>query len=134
MQYRTLGRTGERVSEIGFGGAGAGLHNYLRRWDPSQVQQIERVEHAIERAVELGVNYFDSAPLYGSEEMFGRALKPHRDKVFIATKVREKNAYDTLRSIEDSLTRLQTDHLDLIQYHGGWYTDEEVETILNGKH
>jgi aryl-alcohol dehydrogenase-like predicted oxidoreductase len=130
MQYRTLGKTGVQVSEIGFGGAGAGLRNYLRRWDPSQEEQSQLVEQAIERAVELGINYFDTAPLYGSEEMFGRAFKPHRDKVFIATKVREKNAYDTLRSIEDSLTRLQTDHLDLIQYHGGWYTDEEVEIIL----
>ena len=130
MHYRILGRTRARVSEIGFGGAGAGLRNYLRRWDPSQEEQSELVEQAIQRAVELGINYFDTAPLYGSEEMFGRALKPHRDKVFIATKVRERNAYDTLRSIEESLVRLQTDHLDLIQYHGGWYTDKEVENIL----
>jgi predicted aldo/keto reductase-like oxidoreductase len=130
MQYRTLGKTGEKVSEIGFGGAGAGLRNYLRSWDPSQEEQAQLVEQAIRRAVELGINYFDTAPLYGSEEMFGRALKHHRDQVFIATKVREKDAYDTLRSIEDSLTRLQTDHLDLIQYHGGWYTDQEVENIL----
>jgi hypothetical protein len=130
MNYRTLGKTGEKVSEIGFGGAGAGLRNYLRRWDPSQEEQTQLVEQAIQRAVELGINYFDTAPLYGSEEMFGWALKPHRDQVFIATKVREENAYDTLRSIEDSLARLQTDHLDLIQYHGGWYTDQQVENIL----
>lgn len=130
MQYRTLGRTGEKVSEIGFGGAGAGLRNYLRRWDPSRKEQTRLVEQAIQRAVELGINYFDTAPLYGSEEMFGRALKAHRGQVFIATKVREKDAYDTLRSIEDSLARLQADCLDLIQYHGGWYTDEEMENIL----
>jgi aryl-alcohol dehydrogenase-like predicted oxidoreductase len=130
MQYRTLGRTGEKVSEIGFGGAGAGLRNYLRRWDPSQEEQTQLVEQAIRRAVELGINYFDTAPLYGSEEMFGRALKPHREAVFIATKVREESAYDTLRSIEDSLVRLRVDCLDLIQYHGGWYTDEEVDSIL----
>ena len=136
MQHRMLGKTGQEVSEIGFGGAGAGLRNDLRRWDPSQEEQSERVEQAIQRAVELGINYFDTVPLYGSEEMFGRALKPHRDRVFIATKVREENAadavhpYDTLRSIQDSLARFQTDCLDLIQYHGGWYTDQEVDHIL----
>ena len=130
MHYRILGRTGERVSEVGFGGAGAGLRNYLGRWDPTQEEQILLVHQAIERAVELGINYFDTAPLYRSEGLFGQALKPYRDRVFIATKVRETNADDTLRSIEDSLTQLQMDRIDLIQYHGGWYTDEEMHNIL----
>ena len=130
MQYRILGRTGESVSEIGFGGAGAGLRNYLGRFDPTQEEQILLVRQAIERAVQLGINYFDTAPLYGSEPLFGQALKPYRDQLFIATKVREKNAEDTRKSIEDSLTRLQTDRIDLIQYHGGWYTDEEMHNIL----
>jgi predicted aldo/keto reductase-like oxidoreductase len=130
MLYRTLGQTGVEVSEIGFGGAGAGLRNYLRRWDASQEENGRLVEDAIRRAIERGINYFDTAPLYGSEAMFGRALKPYREQVFVATKVREKNAYDTYKSIEESLERLQCDRLDLIQYHGGWYTDEEVDTIL----
>jgi len=130
MQYRTLGRTGERVSEVGFGGAGAGLRNYLGRFDPTQEDQIQLVRQAIERAVELGVNYFDTAPAYGSEPLFGQVLKPYRNNVFIATKVKEKNAEDTRKSIENSLTRLQTDRIDLIQYHGGWYTDEEMHNIL----
>ena len=130
MLYRTLGRTGLEVSEIGFGGAGAGLRNYLRRWDASQEENSRRVEEAIRAAVERGINYFDTAPLYGSEAMFGRALKPYRERVFVATKVRERNAYDTYKSIEESLERLQCECLDLIQYHGGWYTDQEVEAIL----
>ncbi|TFG66231.1 MAG: aldo/keto reductase, partial [Anaerolineales bacterium] len=130
MHYRTLGRTGAQVSEIGFGGAGAGLRNYIGKWDPTQEEQIQLVEQAIRRAVELGINYFDTAPLYGSEVMFGKALKPFRDSVFIATKVREKNAADTRESIEDSLTRLETDRIDLIQYHGGWYSEEEMHNIL----
>ena len=130
MRYRTLGRTGVEVSELGLGGAGAGLRNYIHQWDPSQGEQAQLVEDAIRRAVELGVNYFDTAPLYGSEEMFGRALKPFRDRVFIATKVRERDADETRRSIEASLARLQTDYLDLIQFHGEWYTHEDVENIL----
>ncbi len=130
MQYRILGRTGERVSEIGFGGAGVGLRNYLGRWDPTQEEAIQLVKDAVDRAVELGINYFDTAPLYGSEGLFGETLKSYRDRVFIATKVREKNADDTLRSIENSLKQLQLNSIDLIQYHGGWYTDEEMHNIL----
>jgi aryl-alcohol dehydrogenase-like predicted oxidoreductase len=130
MRYRTLGRTGVEVSEVGFGGAGAGLKNYLRRWDPTQEEQSQAVEQAIRRAVELGINYFDTAPKYDSELMFGRALKPYRDRVFLASKVWAYNADQTLESIEDSLERLQMDYLDLIQFHGDWYHDEEVENIL----
>ena len=123
MRYRVFGKTGVTVSEIGFGGAGAGLQNYLRQWDPARKDRVQLVEQAIQRAVESGINYFDTAPLYGSEPIFGRALKPYRDRVFIATKIREKDAVATQRSIEDSLTRLQTDYIDLIQYHGDWYSD-----------
>ncbi len=131
MQYRTLGRTGELVSEVGFGGAGAGLRNYLGRFDPTQEDHIKPVRAAMERAVELGINYFDTAPAYGSEPLFGQVLKPYRDNVFIATKVkRATNATETRRSIETSLTELNTDWIDLIQFHGGWYTDAEMHNIL----
>ena len=130
MQYRILGRTGVKVSEVGFGGAGAGLRNYLGRWDPTQEAQIQLVKSAIQRAIELGINYFDTAPLYGSESMFGEALKLDRDRIVLATKVREKNADDTRRSIENSLNHLQMDYIDVIQYHGGWYTEEEMHNIL----
>ena len=55
MKYREIGRSGVRVSEIGFGGAGAGLRNYLRRWDPSREEKSKLVEQAVRRAVELGI-------------------------------------------------------------------------------
>ena len=130
MQYRILGRTGERVSELGFGGAGAGLPNYLRRWDPSDGDSAHAVEAALVRAVDLGVNYFDTAPKYGSEPVFGQALKPHRDRLCLATKLWGTSADEVRASVADSLERLQTDYLDLIQFHGDIYTDEEVEGIL----
>lgn len=133
MQYRALGRTGLQVSEVGFGGAPAGLRNYLGTWEPADPEASEQIETAIDRAVELGITYFDTAPGYGgglSETMFGRALKKHRDRVVLATKLKATNEAETRRSVERSLERLQTDHLDLIQYHGGWYTDADVENIL----
>lgn len=130
MRYRKLGRTGVEVSEIGFGGAGAGLRNYIVEWDVTQAEQAQTAERAIERAVELGVTYFDTAPLYGSKPLFGRVLKPHRDRVFIASKVRESDADSVRRSVEASLTRLQTNRLDLIQHHGEWYSDALLHDFL----
>ena len=130
MQYRTLGRTGERVSELGFGGTGVGMKNYLTEWDPDA--QMEASCEAMTRSVELGINYFDTAALYGkgmSEQLFGRVLKPHRDQVFLATKVRAADADSVMASVEESLTRLQTDQIDLLQYHGEWITEEIVEDI-----
>ncbi|HLH74274.1 MAG TPA: aldo/keto reductase [Chloroflexota bacterium] len=133
MQQRILGRTGLAVSEVGFGGAPAGLRNYLGEWEPADPAASEQIERAIERAIELGINYFDTAPGYGqglSEAMFGRALRKHRDRVVLATKLKATNEVETRRSVEQSLDRLQTDHLDLLQYHGGWYSEADVENIL----
>jgi uncharacterized protein len=62
--------------------------------------------------------------------MFGRALKPHRDRVAIATKIRGADAAGLRRSLEQSLERLQTDRVDVLQYHGTWYDEAEVEQIL----
>ena len=133
MNYRVLGRTGLEVSEVGFGGAPAGLRNYMAEWDPSEPESWRNVEQAIERAVDLGINYFDTAPGYGdgtSERMYGVALKGVRDRVYIATKVTGSSAAEVRRSVEESLERLQTDYVDVIQYHGTWYSDEDVQRIL----
>lgn len=136
MQYRTLGRTGLRVSEVGVGGAQFGIPNYMGPWDPSTEEARRATTATIHRALELGYNYVDTAPSYGdgrSEEMVGAALKGHRDEVVLATKIsRRQWLPDVIRtSIEDSLRRLQIDYVDLIQFHGSWYDDEQVEVILN---
>jgi aryl-alcohol dehydrogenase-like predicted oxidoreductase len=133
MKYRRLGRTGLDVSEIGFGGAPAGLPNYLGRWDPAAEEAARSVEDAIAHAVERGINYFDTAPGYGkglSEEMFGRALEPHRERVILASKVKVGTANEVVASVEASLRRLRVDQLDVIQFHGTWYTDAEVDAML----
>ena len=130
MRYRTLGRTGQRVSEVGFGGTGVGLKNYISTWNPQGDDQIDLAEQAIKRAVELGINYFDTAPKYGSEPLFGRVLKPHRDRVFMATKVREPDANSVRRSVTGSLKNLQLNQIDLVQYHGEWYTDADIHNFF----
>ena len=134
MNYRTLGRTGINVSEIGFGGAPAGLRNYLAKWEPGEEQEKEQIIQSIRFAAGKGINYYDTAPGYGdgaSESMFGEALKPVRNDVLIATKTFGDTAQDVLKSLEVSLNRLQTDRVDLLQYHGDWYTDEKVDQILS---
>ena len=120
MQYREVGNTGLKISEIGFGGGGnAGL--MLRG---THEQQRE----AIARAVDLGINYFDQAPDYGdglSETNLGRVLKELRIRPYITTKVeiREENlnniADHVVRSTEASLQRMGVDYADFIQIHNG---------------
>jgi len=133
MNYRTLGRTGLQVSEIGFGGAPAGLRNYLGRWEPERDESTQQIGEAIARAVNLGINYFDTAPGYGdgaSERMFGKAIKPFRDHIVIATKLFAATADDVRRSVVNSLERLQVDKINVIQLHGTWYREDEVTQIL----
>jgi len=136
VEYRTLGRTGQRVSAIGFGGAPAGLSGYLGAYDAAAEPSRAGVERAIRRALDLGLTYFDTAPGYGnglSEELFGRALGPDRERIFLATKTpRSRWTRDGVRaSLEESLRRLGTDRVDLLQFHGGWYTPEAAEQVLS---
>ena len=133
MQHRTLGRTGLQVTEIGFGGAPAGLRNYLGKWEPDSDESARLVESAIMHAVERGINYFDTAPGYGagaSESMFGRALKPHRERVVLATKFTGSTEADVQATTEASLRRLETNYIDVLQYHGGWYTEADYERFV----
>jgi len=128
MQYRRFGKTSWQVSEIGMGGS------WFYGRPEFGLQPVSYGVGMVERALELGINYFDTAPLYGkgrSEEVYGHALKGiDKDRYFLATKVGyfpEPFDYtrDTvLRGFEASLKRLQRDHVDLIQIHeseqAGW--------------
>jgi hypothetical protein len=134
MRQRELGRTGLMVSEVGYGGAPAGIPHYLETWDPHGEPETESLTCAIHRAVDLGINYFDTAPGYGDgrgEELFGRALAGRRDRVVLATKTSARDGEGVRRSVEASLRRLRTDVLDVIQFHGGWYPATEVQRILD---
>ncbi len=136
MEHRQLGRTGARVSALGFGGAPAGLTGYLGTWDARADASQREVERAIRRALERGVTYFDTAPGYGrgiSEELFGRALGADRQRVFLATKTPRAAFGDpgAIRAaLENSLRLLRTDHVDLLQLHGGWWSGDDVEAVL----
>jgi L-galactose dehydrogenase/L-glyceraldehyde 3-phosphate reductase len=118
MEYRLLGRTGLRVSVLGFGCGNVG--GLMVRGTPA-----ER-ERAVARAVELGVNFFDTAPSYGdglSEEHLGQALQALRPACLVATKVRlgpdglADPARAVTQSLETSLRRLRRERVDLLQLH-----------------
>ena len=109
MQYRTLGRTGERVSAIGVGGYHLSV--------PAEAEAIRIVRSAID----AGVNFLDNSWDYAdgeSERRMGLALRDgYRDKAFLMTKIDGRTAEAALRQFEESLRRLQTDHVDLLQIH-----------------
>lgn len=134
MEYVDFGKTGRKVSRIGFGGAVAGLKNYLHSYDPDTDESRAAVIGAIEKALELGVTYFDTAPGYGngrSETMFGQALGSVDPKtIFLATKVKYGDRDSVFKSVEESLKRLRRDYVDLLQIHGNSYTPEETAFIL----
>ena len=136
MQYRTLGRTGLRVSEVGVGGAQFGIPDYMGKWDPFTDEAQATTTATIHRALDLGYTYFDTAPSYGdgrSEVMVGQALRGHRDEVTLATKISAQHwgSPEAIRtSVEESLRRLQVDVIDIIQLHGGWYSDGEPDVLL----
>ncbi|WP_054023566.1 aldo/keto reductase [Bacillus sp. FJAT-28004] len=116
MEYAILGKTGFRVSRIGLGGAPLG-GDFGETTD-------EDVTRVIDAALDVGINFIDTAPLYGrgaSERRIGQALKGKRDQVILATKaVMRGDPYtyaNTMKSVEESLHRLQTDYIDLIQLH-----------------
>jgi aryl-alcohol dehydrogenase-like predicted oxidoreductase len=112
MPTRNLGKTGFRVGIFGLGGQGAlEKHN-----NENQALQM------IQRALELGVNYFDTSAIYGgpdrwSEQYLGKGLKGSRDHVFIATKTKERTRDEALKNLEVSLKLLDTDHIDSWQLH-----------------
>jgi len=137
MQYRLLGRTELRVSEIGCGGAPLGIPHYNEVWDSYAEDTTRSVIAALQRAVELGYNYFDTTPSYGegrSEELMGEALAGQRHEVYLASKTewKDQTRESILRRVEGSLRRLQTDYLDVLQFHGSDYTPDDVRFILEG--
>ena len=134
MEYKLFGNTGRTVSRLGFGGAVAGLKNYLEAFDPDDRESYNGVVEAIGRAYELGVTYFDTAPGYGdhrSERMFGDGLSGiDPESVFLATKLTGRTRDDVFRSAEASLKSMRRDYVDLIQIHGSSYSDEQAADIL----
>ncbi|HEY9727516.1 MAG TPA: aldo/keto reductase [Chroococcales cyanobacterium] len=110
MPERELGNTGVRVPIFGLGGAG----QTPLSWENREKDAVAIVE----RALELGIRYFDTAASYGpSEDNLGKVLPAYRDKIFLASKTDKRDRDGAWRELERSLKRLKTDHLDLWQLH-----------------
>lgn len=121
MPLRDLGRTGQKVSLAGIGTAewGAGLPD-------------AEADRMIGRAIDLGINYIDTAYSYGdghAEEHLGHALRGRRDKVLLATKTIPRDKETALRELETSLKRLGTDRVDVWQFHA-LSTTRDTDRIL----
>lgn len=122
MPTRNLGRTGYTVGLFSLGGQAA-------------IEQPDNEETAVaivERALDLGVNYVDTAAFYGggvSQGYIGQVMKKRRHQAFLATKSHDRTRDGSLRLLEESLRLLQTDHLDLWQVHN-LSRMEQVEQIF----
>ena len=122
MAERALGRTGHNVRLFSLGGQAT-----LEK--PGTTEQSLAIIH---RAIDLGVNYIDTAARYGrgiSQTYTGEVMKTRRREVFLASKTHDRTRDGSLQLLDESLKLLQTDHLDLWQLHNV-RTDEEVEQIL----
>src|SRR5690606_15969002 len=131
MQYRKLGNSDLMISEIGFGCM-------------SLKPPVENIQSLIERAIDHGINFFDTADLYdkgANESWLGKALGARRKEVMIASKVGNQwrpdgsgwdwnpRAAYIQKAIDESLRRLNTDYIDLYQLHGGTMEDDMEEIV-----
>ncbi|MFN0124268.1 MAG: aldo/keto reductase [Blastocatellia bacterium] len=145
MNYRTLGRTGIRVSEIGYGAWGIGGVQWQGGTD-------DEARRALNRAIDLGMNFIDTALAYGdghSERIVGEIARAHRERICIATKIPPKNRQWPARDVplrevfdaeyitrctEQSLQNLGIDHIDIQQlhvWHDNWADETEwIEALL----
>jgi len=131
MKFKTLGKTGLKVSVVGYGASPLGAE--FGDIDP------EEGRRAVHQAIDAGINYFDVAPYYGrtlAETRLGEFLQGKRGKVVLATKVcrygitPEEGGFDysaarVTASIEESLKRLRTDHVDVLQVHDVEYAKRD---------
>ena len=141
MDYRYLGRSGLKVSVLSFGaGTFGGSGPLFGAWGNTDVEEARRM---IDICLDAGVNLFDTADVYSngaSEHVLGAAIKGRRDKVLISTKASlpmgdgpndaGSSRFRLIRSIEDALTRLGTDYIDILQLHA-FDAATPVEEVLS---
>ena len=116
---RVLGKTGEKLSVIGFGGI-------MLNDNPQDF-----ANELVAKAYDLGVNYYDVAPTYGNaQDRLGPALKSYRKNCFLACKTTKRDAAGAQSELEDSLKKMQTDHFNLYQLHA-LSSIEDVEKVFS---
>jgi len=119
LERRSLGKTGEKLSILGFGGI------VVMNATP------EEASKRVGEAIEGGVNYFDVAPSYGNaEDRLGPALELYRKNVFLACKTTERDKGGAAKELESSLKKMRTDHFDLYQLHAMTKL-EEVDRVFS---
>jgi aryl-alcohol dehydrogenase-like predicted oxidoreductase len=140
MEYRQLGASGLRVPVLSFGTATFGGGNeFFKAWGNTQVDEAKKL---VNLCLDAGVNFFDTANVYSrgaSEEILGKALEGLRNEVLISTKATfsmgdgandyGSSRFHLIRQAEDSLRRLQTDHIDIYHMHGFDATTPVQETL-----
>ena len=115
MRKRQLGKTGQLLSVIGFGA--------IVFVDEDQ----KFAQDSVAQAIDKGINYFDMGPGYGkgqAEEIGGPAIKPYRDKIFLAEKTGKRTKNEALKELKQSLIKMKTDYFDLYQFHAVKNLDE----------
>jgi aryl-alcohol dehydrogenase-like predicted oxidoreductase len=119
LDKNNLGKTGQKLSIIGFGGIVV------------MNAQPDVAAKAVADAYKRGINYFDVAPSYGDAEIkLGPALKPYRDKVFLACKTAKRDKQGAKQELDNSLKNLETDHLDLYQLHALTDVEKDVKAAM----
>ena len=122
MPLRQLGRTDVQLPILGLGGAG----QTPLSWPDSEQAAVEQIQ----RALELGIRYFDTASSYGpSEAYLGKVLPAYRAEIFLASKTAARDYDGAWRDLEQSLQRLNTDYLDLWQFHHVSF-ERELDTLF----
>ncbi len=121
MELRYLGKTGLRITRVGFGGI------------PIQTVPEEQAVEVVKRCHELGINYYDTARAYTvSEERVGKALEGVRDDVILATKSISRTKEGVLQDLEMSLRKLRTSYIDVYQLHNVTYPHQWEEITAPG--
>lgn len=119
MEKRLLGKTGERLSIIGFGGIVVAE------------EEQRNADYYVHEAIDSGINYFDVAPTYmDAEDKLGPALEGKRNNIFLACKTENRTKAGAEELLKQSLKKLRTDHFDLYQLHA-MSTMEEVEKVFS---
>jgi aryl-alcohol dehydrogenase-like predicted oxidoreductase len=135
---RALGSTGLSVFPLGLGTVKLGRNRDVKYPDRFELPNDDQVEELLATALEVGVEFFDTAPAYGrSEERLGSFVRVHRDRIVLCSKAGEIydgegshfdfSAAALERSVEESLRRLKTDHLDLLLLHSDGRDAEILE-------
>lgn len=122
MDKVRLGRTGLMVSRVGMGGI------------PIQRPPFDEAVRIVEKAIDLGVNFFDTSIGYGDSELrIGKAIEGRRDEVILATKGSWRSKERANETIEGSLKRLNVDHIDIWQFHNIPTIESLGQSCLRGE-